>query len=67
MKNLYIKVCILNAKQPGDRLIYDIPSSWTINKLKCLCATEIPALKFDDFELGHEGKLLEGTQVLYSM
>ena len=32
-----------------SKMFYRIPSSWSINKLKCLLCSEIPSLTFDDF------------------
>lgn len=61
MKN---KTIVTKIKINSSKLQFDIPLNWSINKLKCLITTQVPALNFDEFELSHHSKLLRGNFVL---
>lgn len=44
MKN---RTIVTRIKINSSKLQFDIPLNWSINKLKCLITTQVPALSFD--------------------
>lgn len=46
------------------RVSYQIPSNWSINKIKCLLCTEFASLRFDTFEIMLNGHVLTGDLVI---
>lgn len=52
-------------KLGSSKLTYQVPTKWSVNKLKCLLTSEVPSLSFDDFELCSNTELLRGSHKLH--